>query len=328
MPTDFDIGIMFRCQNPPEQLVTFVQQVETAGFDEVWIVEDCFFAGGIASVATALSHTESITVGLGILPAVVRNAAFVAMELSALLRLFPGRFLPGFGHGVGVWMKQAGAFPPSQLAALEEVTTVVRRLLAGETVTFNGQTVNLDAVKLDFPPAEVPIISLGVRGPKSLQLAGRVTKGTLLAEFASPEYVAWAREQIKLGQEAASKANEPHRLTVYAFCVVDEDREAAFAKVRPSIAGAIANRHMDFYLEPLGLLDAANKLAEGGREYVERHLPDEWISKLAVVGTPQECKASIEALADAGADSIVLVPLEPDDRALQTYMQLLLPLFD
>lgn len=328
MPSDFDIGMMFRCHNPPEQLITFVQQVETAGFDEVWIVEDCFYAGAIASVATALSHTESIPVGLGIMPAVVRNAAFSAMEMAALLRLFPGRFLPGFGHGVTDWMKQIGAFPKSQLTALEEVTTIVRQLLAGETVTFSGQTVSLDHVKLDFPPAQVPVMSLGVRGPKSLQLAGRVTDGTLLSEYSSAVYIAWAIEQIKQGQEAVGKADEPHRVTVYTFCAVDENREVAYARMRPRVAEGIASGQLKSYLDPLGLTDAANELAAGGLEHVQRELPDEWVAKLAVVGTPEECKASIEALVDAGADSVVLVPVEPNDRALHKYMRLLLPLFD
>lgn len=61
-----DFGVMFRCQKPPETLRETVKQVEDSGFDELWIVEDCFFAGGISSVATALAATQHIKVGLGI----------------------------------------------------------------------------------------------------------------------------------------------------------------------------------------------------------------------------------------------------------------------
>ncbi|MBC8170875.1 MAG: LLM class flavin-dependent oxidoreductase, partial [Anaerolineae bacterium] len=190
---------MFRCQYPPEALVSFARQAENAGFDELWVVEDCFFAGGMASATVALASTQRITVGLGIMPAVARNAAFTAMEIAALARFYPRRFLPGLGHGVADWMRQVGAFPTSQLSALGETTQVVRALLAGETVNFQGQHVHLDNVKLDFPPQPVPPLALGVRGPKSLAMSGRVADGTIIAEGAAPQYITWVRQQIDKG---------------------------------------------------------------------------------------------------------------------------------
>ena len=304
------IGIMFRCKNAPEDLILFSKEVESAGFDELWIVEDCFFAGGIASVSTALANTQSIRVGLGIMPAVGRNPAFAAMEIALLARIYPGRFLPGFGHGVGDWMKQIGAFPSSQLAALEEVTLTVRDLLAGKTVNFDGKHVHLDHVTLDFPPQTIPGISLGVRGPKSLQISGRVADGTILAEHASAEYVSWAIEQIRIGQEQGGRSNEPHRVTVYTFCSMDDDHDTAIQKLRPLIIQGVASGNLFPYLEPLGIVEEAKRLIETGT--LETHMPDEWVTKLAVSGTPAECQAAIQKLMNAGADSVVLVPIEED----------------
>ena len=77
---DYNLGIMFRREHSPENLPGFSRQVEQAGFDELWLVEDCFYGSGIASAATALACTDSIKVGLGIMPAVVRNPVFTAME--------------------------------------------------------------------------------------------------------------------------------------------------------------------------------------------------------------------------------------------------------
>lgn len=116
---------MFRREHFPEALPDFARKVEEVGFDGLWVVEDCFYGSGIASAATALACTNSIMVGLGIMPAVVRNPVFSAMEISTLARLYPGRFLPGLGHGVAEWMHQIGAFPKSQLRALEEVTVTI-----------------------------------------------------------------------------------------------------------------------------------------------------------------------------------------------------------
>jgi len=328
MPQDFDLGVMFRCSNPPELLIPYVQATEKAGYDECWIVEDCFYAGGLTSTSVALAKSETIRVGLGIVPAVVRNAAFTAMEFAALARLYPGRFLPGIGHGVGEWMKQIGAFPSSQLGALREVTETVTDLMAGKLVNYQGKHVQLDNVKLDFPPEDVPPISLGVRGPKSLRLSGEVAGGTILAEWASPAYVTWALEQIHAGQVDAGERGQPHRITVYAYTYMDEDREAALNKLRAQLAPTMAGGYVDIYLEPMGIVGEVREMvAEGGVQHLQDNMPDEWLEQLAIVCTPTECAAAIQKLVQAGADSVVLVPQENDLETMQQLAEELLPLF-
>ena len=141
---------------PPECIAEQALAAEAAGASELWLWEDCFLTGGIATAATALAATQRIVVGIGILPAPVRNAAFAAMELATLARLHPGRLHAGFGHGTAEWMRQVGAKPASQLTLLEEVTVAVRALLRGETVNTEGRYVRLRDVALDHPPERVP----------------------------------------------------------------------------------------------------------------------------------------------------------------------------
>ena len=114
------VGVRINREQPPSRLIELAKQAEDAGLDEVWLVEDCFWAAGIATVATALAVTSTIKVGIGVLPAVARNPAIAAMELAALAELHPDRLIAGFGHGVASWMRQIGAYPESPLAALEE----------------------------------------------------------------------------------------------------------------------------------------------------------------------------------------------------------------
>jgi len=291
------LGFVVRPEHPPEALPGLARAVEDAGFDELWLWEDCFFAGGIATTATALAATSRVKVGLGIMPAPVRNAAFVAMEIAALARMHPGRVMPGFGHGVADWMRQIGAKPESQLALLEETVAAVRSLLAGEEVRADGRYVRLDGVRLDHPPDQVPPVFTGVRRPRSLALSGRVADGTILSEPSSLSYIAWAREQIA--------ATRPHRLTVFAWCNVDADGAAARAALRPLVE---------------------QRLEQGGPQ--AEHLGDTadmdaLIGRAGVVGTPEECAASIRALAEAGADSVVLVPQPAHDVEPRAFGELL-----
>src|SRR5918999_4690935 len=125
------VGVMFRPEWPPEELPRFVAQAERDGFAEIWLVEDCFLVGGLTMAATALAVSSRIRVGIGLLPAAMRNAALSAMEIAGLGRLHPGRLAVAFGHGVEPWMRQIDARPPDRLAALEEVVVAVRSLLAG-----------------------------------------------------------------------------------------------------------------------------------------------------------------------------------------------------
>ena len=308
---DYNLGIMFRREHAPEKLPSFARRAEEAGFDELWVVEDCFYGSGIASAAAALACTDSIKVGVGIMPAVVRNPVFAAMEIATLARLYPGRFLPGLGHGMAGWMRQIGAFPKSQLKALEEVTVTIRGILTGERLTFNGKQVQLDQVELMYPPDQVPPISLGVRGPKSLALSGRVADGTILAEYAAPAYVSWAREQIARGVQEAGNDRE-HRLTVFALTCADSPTTTARQQLRPLIGSAIASGGIDVQIAPMGILPQVQEYMKSrGQEGLEAALPDAWIDQLAIVGTPEDWALAIRRLVEAGANTVVLVPL-PD----------------
>jgi alkanesulfonate monooxygenase SsuD/methylene tetrahydromethanopterin reductase-like flavin-dependent oxidoreductase (luciferase family) len=310
--TALRVGAMFRPENPPEDLRRYAREVEAFGYHELWIVEDCFLGGGIAGTAAALAETDHLTVGLGILPAVMRNAAVTAMELATLARLHPGRLHAGLGHGVAAWMRQIGAFPASQLAALEETTTAVRALLGGEEVTVGGRHVQLDAVRLDHPPAVVPPVSVGVRSEKSLRLSGRVADGTILSELASPAYLRWARQQIDAGR-AETGRTDGHRLTVYTFFAHGRDRDEARAAVRPELARSLRSSAAVTLVTPAGIADELAVLSEAtpdDAEFAER-LKDEWIDLLAVAGDTEDCLAALSRLREAGADAVVLMPVGP-----------------
>ena len=89
---EMPIGVMYRCGNQPENLAAYARLVERLGYDELWVVEDCFFAGAVGAAAVAAAVTERLRIGIGILPAAFRNPAVAAMELAGLCRMFPGRW--------------------------------------------------------------------------------------------------------------------------------------------------------------------------------------------------------------------------------------------
>src|SRR5690349_15561600 len=103
---------MFDRDRAPEELPGFARDLDALGIDDLWVVEDLGWAGGMSAAAVALTVSRRLRVGLGIAPAPLRNPALLAMELAGLARMFPGRFVAGIGHGVGEWMAQVGAATP------------------------------------------------------------------------------------------------------------------------------------------------------------------------------------------------------------------------
>jgi 5,10-methylenetetrahydromethanopterin reductase len=303
---NLNLGISFRREHAPERLPDFAQKAEEAGFDEIWVTEDCFYAGGIASATAALASTKSIAVGVGIMPAVVRNPVFTAMEIAALARLYPGRFLPGIGHGVARWMRQIGEFPKSQLTALEETAYAVRELLAGNRIDLDGEQIQLEQAQLVHPPDQIPPVYLGVRGPKSLALSGRISDGTILAEFSSPAYVAWAREQIAEEKDSG----QDHHVTVFIYACACASIEDGREQVRQLVAKAIASSRKDMHFAPMGILEQIRDLRKiKDPDELSAQIPGAWIDQLAVIGNSTDWKRSIKQFAASGANTVVLVSL-------------------
>ena len=212
------LGIAYVPTMPPERLTALARAAESSGLDELWVWEDCFKQSGIASAAAALAATERITVGIGLLPVPLRNAALTAMELATLERMFPGRLVAGIGHGVQDWMGQAGARVASPLTLLREHTHAVRALLAGERVSVTGRYVNLQDVVLDWPPVVPPPLMLGGAGPRALALAAELGDGTLLGNVLTEDEVAAVADGIN-----RSAGRRPHALVVTQIAATGPD---------------------------------------------------------------------------------------------------------
>jgi alkanesulfonate monooxygenase SsuD/methylene tetrahydromethanopterin reductase-like flavin-dependent oxidoreductase (luciferase family) len=301
------IGLSVPPQLPPAGIPGYARRAESAGFDELWLAEDCFFAGGIAAVSAALSGTRSLAVGLGIMPAVARNAAFTAMEIAALAELYPGQLMIGLGHGMTGWMRQIGAYPRSPLTALAEHIQTVRALLAGETVSMAGDYVQLDGVRLDHPPAYAPPVLAGVRGPRSLELSGRLADGTILAWPLTGPYIAQAPEAIGHGQLTAGRAG-PHQLAGGTPVSVDPDPARARDAVRAAVAAELAGPTGSIHIEPLGIAAGVKQLlaAAGSTERLAADLPDRWIDQLVIAGNLTHCADRIASLTAQGIDHVIL----------------------
>lgn len=308
MTNRLQVGMSFDRSFPPAFVTEAARALDAGGAQQLWVIEDCFYTAGPSLAAAALTVTEQLTVGVGILPAVARTAPVTAMEIATLCGLGPGRVLPGVGHGVQEWMAQMGVRPASPLTALEEVMVAVTRLLAGEEVTSHGRYADLDAVRLEHPPADPPPLLAGVFGPKSLALAGRVAGGLVLAEPASPSYVRWSLAQ------AGRRAGDPgFHVAVFGVLCVKKNRVEAYRTMAPWLAGQLRQPRTPYTSLPF-FDDLAARFADKGVDGLAT-MPAEWWTELAPVGTLDDAAAHLQALEDAGVQSIGMFPVRDVDSA-------------
>lgn len=278
------LGVVLVPTLPPEALRPLAAAADRH-LDELWVWEDCFKESSIAAAGAALAWTERVRVGVGLAPVPLRNVAVLAMELATLHRLFPGRLLPGIGHGVQEWMGQVGARVASPLTLLREYAEALRLLLDGEEVTVSGRYVSLDRVRLDWPPDPGTPLLVGGAGPRTLELAGRVGDGILIGTAVSEAELTDAVAAARTGW-AAGRGATGAPLPVVTHLV--------------AATGAGAQRRLADELPRWGHTDGAP-----GR---------------GVAGDAQAVADAVRRLAGLGATSVVLQPTE-DEPDLEGFVE-------
>lgn len=232
------LGAIFPPDLPPERLRSVALAADHAGLEQLWLWEDCFKESGIAASAAVLAWTERLTVGIGLLPVPLRNVALTAMEIATLERLFPGRLVPGVGHGVADWMAQVGARADSPMTLLREYTTALRSLLHGETVTTSGRYVQLRDVALDWAPFSPPPLLVGAVRERTVTLAGELGDGVILTGETTPDVLRDAIPHLRAGRAGAGRDGSSD---VVVFMPVKGQPEATSVADRVSqfvVAGA------------------------------------------------------------------------------------------
>jgi alkanesulfonate monooxygenase SsuD/methylene tetrahydromethanopterin reductase-like flavin-dependent oxidoreductase (luciferase family) len=279
----------------------WARAAERAGLGSVWIIEDYFHPGAFALAGAAGAVTERIAIGLGVVNPYTRHPALLAMETAALAGIAPGRVVLGLGSSNRRWIEEQMAIPfKMPLNAVRECVEIVRRLLAGERLTFRGESFALEGVALEATPAQAVPIFLGVKGPKALAMAAEIADGVHCAVLASSAHVRRVR-QTSGGRGAVIS---------YVVMAVDADSGRARQAVRPVLARYLGLLHGQSILEDAGLGPARTQpfkdaLLRGAS--AASLVTDEMVEALAVAGTPDECRRGLRRFAEAGLDTAVAV---------------------
>jgi 5,10-methylenetetrahydromethanopterin reductase len=297
-------------------MMTLAKRAEELGYESVWLTETRFTRDAVTTSAAVAAATSRVRIGTAVTNPFTRGAVLTAVTFATLDELAEGRLVFGFGPGSPHILRRQGFSFDLPLTRMCEHIDVVRALLTGERVSYQGKTIQIENVALDFQPYRPSIpLYLGVTGPKALDTAAQLADGVILNGFVSRDYSARAVARLRAGAIAAGR--DPNDVEIASWLMVSVDRDAAKAKdaVRPMVATYLANfpniaRESglpDDLLETIG-----RTYAESGVANAARHVSDEVVTRLTCSGSPEECRALIAARREVGVQLPILGILGSD----------------
>lgn len=295
----------------------WVALAEQAGFsllatgDSQSLWADPFVTLGVAATAS-----RSARLAVTVSNPRTRHPAVVASSLAALSELSGGRVVYGIGSGDSA-LRNVG-LPPARVSEVGEFARGVKRLCAGEEITWQGARASLRWATCDVP------VWMAAEGPRMQYLAGQVADGVLLSNALHPAVLEGALRQVAAGAEAAGRsAGDIEVWCMAAMCFADTER-AAVHRLRAILAGTanhvyrfgMASKDVPEELRvPLTTLqeryDSRHHASPATAEHNARLLEElglvDFLARRSVIaGPPERCVERIGELAKIGVTNILV----------------------
>lgn len=205
-------------QFQPEIVVRHAVLAERAGFDAVMVsehfhpwVDDVSASGFAFSTLGAIAQaTERVEIVTAVTTPLFRyHPAVVAQAAATIDRLSGGRFRLGVGTGENLNEGPLGyPFPKyaERAARMREALEIMRRLLDGEKLTFDGEWYQTDRAKLYSPPISSLPIWMAAGGPKSAALAATMAEGVITSVKDPAETIGRVLEPARSAAREAGRA--------------------------------------------------------------------------------------------------------------------------
>jgi alkanesulfonate monooxygenase SsuD/methylene tetrahydromethanopterin reductase-like flavin-dependent oxidoreductase (luciferase family) len=247
------------------QLVERAAAIRAAGLDSLFVGDHHATPGhyfqNVPALGRLLAEADGMTVGALFL-APLHHPVLMAEQVGTLAALALGPFVLVMAAGdgeeqfapFGVSLKQR----PSRL---EEHLTIVRRLLAGEAVSYDGRYHRLRDVSISpVPPEPVPIW-IGASARPALERAATLADGWLAAPGATGEELTTAATVYR---QAAARQGHAPLLTIRRDVYVGESD----AEADEAVAPVLARGYRGFDREAL-LVGSSARVIDGLRELHE-----------------------------------------------------------
>ena len=307
----FHLGFGFSGVYSAGETIALAKKTEEIGLDSVWIAED-YFQGGAFSIASACAvNTSRIDIGIGVINPFTRHPALAAMEAVSLDEISGGRAIIAMGASNKRWIESQAGIPfVKPITATKECTMIMKGLIRGEEVEFQGESFKTGPIKLEnkaYRPDQP--IYLGVKGDQALAIAGEIADGVLLSAGSPLAYIKHVRERLAIGAARVGRDPSEIKIAAYLPTYIHEDGQKAVDMMRKLTARFLALHGSAPITLCAGLkAEETAPFREAFLQGKTADLPvsDHMVDTLVVAGTPEHCRQRIQDYVDAGVDIPVI----------------------
>ena len=289
-------------------IIRMAERAEEAGLDSVW-AGDTITAwprlDPLTTLAAVAARTRRIRLGIPAMTGALRHPVLLAHSVGTVDLIAGGRMVLGMGVGGTEDEARKGQFravgvdSATRAGRLEEVVQIVKRLTAGEEVTFSGRHFQLDSVRIEpnqSQPGGVPILLAchwHAGQDRQFQRAARLADGFISVNDLPEEF---AKAAHKVRHYATREGRDPDAMEAVFYMTVNLNRDEA-------MAAEDADRYLMMYY--------------GARVWGDQYGP---------FGAPERTVKRIKEYAQAGADTFVIVFASLDQEGqLETLIREVVP---
>jgi probable F420-dependent oxidoreductase len=311
-------GFTLKPEHDIERTLALTRQAEAAGFDYGWLFDSHVLWRDPYPLLTLMAGASSrLRLGTCVTNPGTREPSVTASSLAVLDEVSGGRMDLGIGRGDSA--RRVLGKPPITMAHTEEAIRVIRALVAGESISYEG-------TELVFPWTRgwtLPVWVAGY-GPMAIAMTGRVADGLIL-QLADPDLIRWLVGQLRDAEAAAGRERGSIKV-----------QSAAPAHVGPRDLGrertrwfpALVSNHVVDLVNKYPreqLPDALTGYITDRTGYDYHHhaevgssnaafVGDEVTDRFCILGSADEHVAKLRELADTGVDQFNLYLMNGDEE--------------
>ncbi len=333
-----DFGLVLQTNPPSSRVLDLTRRAEAAGFGYGWTFDShVLWQEPFVVYARMLAETERMVVGPMVTNPGTRDWTVLASLFATLNEMSGGRTICGMGRGDSA-LRYIGHKPRS-LSQMADSMQVIKDLVAGRTVTYNGKELRIPWIE-DGAGWDLQMWAAGY-GPKALATVGRHADGFIL-QLADPQILEWTMGAVRKAAAEAGRDPGAVSICVVAPAYVGDDIGHQRDQLR-WFGGMVGNHVHDLVKRYGGDGSAVPKVltdyieAREGYDY-DHHgqagnpstdfVPDDIVDRFCVLGTAEQHRAKLGELRDLGVDQFgVYLMHDDEDATLDAYGRDVIPAF-
>ncbi|NND01163.1 MAG: TIGR03842 family LLM class F420-dependent oxidoreductase [Acidimicrobiia bacterium] len=329
-----DFGVVLQTDPPASRVVELAKLAEERGFNYGWTFDShMLWQEPFVIYPQMLAATERMIIGPMVTNPSTRDWTLMASTFATLNSMFDGRTICGIGRGDSA-VRYIGK-KPTTLATMVDSMRVIKGLVAGEEVDYNGTQVRIPWAD---PGWDLPMWAAGY-GPKALATVGQHADGFIL-QLADPQILEWTMKAVRTAAVEAGRDPDSISICVVAPAYVGDD--IAHQRDQLRWFGGMVGNHVHDMVKRYGEDDSqVPKVlsdyirAREGYDY-DHHgkagnpstdfVPDEIVDRFCVLGTAQDHIEKLNLLKDMGVDQFgIYLMHDQQEETLAAYGREVIP---